>query len=139
MNILDYEAARAQIRPRNPDPGDDKNPKLPRTMDIRFECHACGQSIEVNADGGGQAFCCPSCGAGLVVPTVMSASAPPVALPPKLPSPAPAPRPYVTYAPPTPVSTTVAWGVFKGLCGFFLLLIAGLIALIVFLSVLAAS
>src|ERR1022692_831476 len=57
-------------------------------MDIRFECHSCGQSIEVNTQSGGQEFRCPSCGVGLVVPTVITSvpKAPPPILPTKKPA-----------------------------------------------------
>jgi predicted regulator of Ras-like GTPase activity (Roadblock/LC7/MglB family)/predicted RNA-binding Zn-ribbon protein involved in translation (DUF1610 family) len=36
--------------------------------DIHFECHGCGQAIEVNAEGAGREFPCPNCAEKLVVP-----------------------------------------------------------------------
>lgn len=36
--------------------------------EIHFECNACHQPIEVNADAAGQEFRCPGCGGKLVVP-----------------------------------------------------------------------
>jgi|ERR1035437_151267 hypothetical protein len=39
-------------------------------MIFRLTCQ-CGQSIEVNADAGGQTFKCPNCGESVMVPEVV--------------------------------------------------------------------
>jgi predicted RNA-binding Zn-ribbon protein involved in translation (DUF1610 family) len=38
--------------------------------DVHFECNACHQPIEVNAEAVGQEFRCPGCGEKLTVPEV---------------------------------------------------------------------
>jgi DNA-directed RNA polymerase subunit RPC12/RpoP len=45
------------------------SPKLVGS-DIHFECNACHQPIEVNAEAAGQEFRCPECGEKLVVPEI---------------------------------------------------------------------
>jgi predicted regulator of Ras-like GTPase activity (Roadblock/LC7/MglB family) len=49
---------------------DSARPKIPTRVgtDIHFECHACRQPIEINADGAGREFACPNCSEPLVVP-----------------------------------------------------------------------
>ena len=51
--------------PANPQAS--KPPRLVGT-DVHFECSACRQPIEVNAEAAGQEFRCPGCGECLVVP-----------------------------------------------------------------------
>jgi DNA-directed RNA polymerase subunit RPC12/RpoP len=57
--------------PQEPKPtaSEQKSAKLVGT-DVHFECSACRQPIEVNAEAVGQEFRCPGCGAKLSVPEV---------------------------------------------------------------------
>jgi DNA-directed RNA polymerase subunit RPC12/RpoP len=99
-----------------------------KNMDIRFECHSCSQSIEVNAEGAGQEFRCPSCGTRLTVPTVITSI-------PKAPPKYDAPQ--YRYIPPAP-QQSVASGVFKGLFAFFILLPLGIIAALVLFAIVSS-
>ena len=56
----------AQTQPAA-EPSPLNSPRLVGT-DIHFECGACRQPIEVNAEAAGQEFSCPGCGGKLVVP-----------------------------------------------------------------------
>lgn len=55
-----------------PPMGEPEASRIPTMIgsEIHFECNACHQPIEVNADAIGQEFRCPSCGEKLVVPNV---------------------------------------------------------------------
>jgi DNA-directed RNA polymerase subunit RPC12/RpoP len=48
----------------------DRGPWTVVGANVHFECSACGQPIEVNAEAAGQEFRCPGCGAKLAVPGV---------------------------------------------------------------------
>ena len=76
-------------------------------MDIKFTCQGCGQSIIVDSSGAGSAAQCPHCSASVRVPELVG-------------------QPAVQPARPQ----SIGWGVFNGLCGFFIVLPLAIILLL---------
>jgi hypothetical protein len=101
-------------------------------MDIKLTCHACEQHVLVDSSAAGSTVNCPGCGTGLIVPQVVAPPPLPPAYQPYSQPAAPSSAAYV--AAPPPKQRTIAWGVFWGLFGFFIILPICVIAIIALLA-----
>jgi len=71
----------------------------PKTMDIKFNCPACNQSLSVDQSAAGTQVSCPACTQAMIVPAATSVPAPPPPAPPRAPS-FSSPSPFATQQPP---------------------------------------